>query len=221
MRAETAAEVRRRGAAACLFAAPAMMLAGDALHYWAGARHAWLVMFKLSFALFVGAALALVGLTVGRADGAGLLGGVLAVVGCLAGSGIVTANAVFQSFDAAALGAEAERAVEAAMMKSNVGLYILLFPLPGIAFPAGFLVLAYALLRSRAASATAAALVALGALLFPVGRIGDVEAAVIGSGLAFTLGMSLTALRLLGLGASGRTPAGDAGAALEGQPLAG
>lgn len=199
MKAETAAEVRRRGAAVCLFAAPALMLAGDALHYWAGAQRAWLVMFKLSFALFVGAALGLVGLTRGRADGAGLVGGALAVVGCLAGSGIITANAIFQSFDAAALGEAAERAVEASMMKSGVGTYILFYPLPGIAFPAGFLVLAYALLRSRAVSTTAAVLVALGALLFPVGRIGDIEAAVIGSGLAFTLGMSLTALRLLGV----------------------
>lgn len=221
MKAETADEIRRRGAAVCLFAAPALMLAGDALHYWAGARHAWLVMFKLSFAPFVGAALGLVALTRGRADGAGLLGGALAVVGCLAGSGIVTANAVLQSFDAAALGVEAERAVEAAMMKSNVGAYILLFPLPGLAFPAGFLVLAYALLRSRAASAAAALLVALGALLFPVGRIAGIEAAVIGSGLAFTLGMSLAALRLLGLRASERTRAGEADATLEGQPLAG
>ena len=196
MKAETADDVRRRGAAACLLAAPALMLAGDALHYWAGAQRAWLVMFKLSFAFFVGAALGLVGLTRGRADGAGLLGGALAVVGCLAGSGIVTANALIQSFDAAALGEAAERAVEASMMKSGVGGYVLLYPLPGLAFPAGFLVLAYALWRSRAAPAAAALLVALGALLFPVGRIGGVEAAVMGSGLALTLGMSLTALRL-------------------------
>ena len=88
------------------------------------------------------------------------------------------------------------------MMRSGVGGYVLLYPLPGLAFPVGFLVLAYALWRSRAAPAAAAPLVALGALLFPVGRIGGVEAAVMGSGLALTLGMSLTALRLLGAGAS-------------------
>jgi hypothetical protein len=206
MKAETADDIRRRGAAACLIAAPALMLAGDALRYWAGAQHAWLVMVKLSFALFVGAALALVGLTRGRADGAGLLGGALAVVGCLAGSGILTATAIFQSFDAAALGEAAERAVEASMTKSGVGAYILFYPLPGLAFPIGFLVLAYALRRSRAASPAAAPLVALGALLFPVGRIGGVEAAVMGSGLALTLGMSLAALRLLGVGARETLP---------------
>lgn len=217
MKVETADEIRRRGAAACLFAAPALMLAGDALHYWAGARRAWLVMFKLSFAFFVGAALGLVALTRGRADGAGLLGGAVAVVGCLAGSGIVTANAVLQSFDAAALGEAAERAVEASMMREGVGGLMLLYPLPGLAFPLGFLVLAYALRRARAASAAAALLVALGALLFPVGRIGGVQWAVIGSGLALTLGMSLTALRLLGLRAGELVPPTEAGAALGGQ----
>ncbi|HEX8293659.1 MAG TPA: hypothetical protein VF570_17990, partial [Pyrinomonadaceae bacterium] len=121
MKAETAAEVRRRGAAACLFAAPALMLAGDALRYWAGMEWAWLVMFKLAFALFVGAALGLVGLTRGRADGAGLLGGALAVVGCLAGSGILTAHAALGPVEAAGLDEAAARAVQAAMMKSNVG----------------------------------------------------------------------------------------------------
>jgi hypothetical protein len=89
--------------------------------------------------------------------------------------------------------------------------------LPGLAFPAGFLVLAYALRRSRAASTTAALLVALGALLFPVGRIGHVEAAVFGSGLALTLGMSLAALRLFDPGARERARAVDAGTIIEGQ----
>ena len=219
MKAETADDIRRRGAAVCLLAAPALMLAGDALRYWAGAQRAWLVMFKLSFAFFVGAALGMVGLTRGRADGAGLLGGALAVVGCLAGSGILTASAIYQSFDAAALGEAAERAAAAAFVRDAVQRYIFHFPLPGLAFPAGFLVLAYGLLRARAVAPVAALLLALGALLFPVGRIGHIEAAVMGSGLALTLGMSLTALRLLGAGARPRPH--EAGATLESQTLAG
>lgn len=103
------------------------------------------------------------------------------------------------------------------MMREGVGGLMLLYPLPGLAFPLGFLVLAYALRRARAASAAAALLVALGALLFPVGRIGGVQWAVIGSGLALTLGMSLTALRLLGLRAGELVPPTEAGAALGGQ----
>lgn len=218
MREETAAEVRRWGAAACLFAAPALMLAGDALGFWAGMEWTRLVLLKLSFAPFVGAALGLVALTRGRADGAGLAGGALAVVGCLAGSAIVTANAVLGPVETAGLDEAAMQAIEAAMRKSGVGEFMFLYPLPGLAFPAGLLVLAYALMRSRAASAAAAPLVALGALLFPVGRIGGIEAAMLGSGLALTLGMSLAALPLLGLRAAARP--GEAGAALAGRTSA-
>jgi hypothetical protein len=216
MKAETAADIKRRGAALCLFAAPALMLAGDALRFWAGAQRAWLVMLKLSFALFAGAALGVVGLTKGRADGAGLLGGALAVAGCMAGSGIVTASAIFQSFDAAALGDEAGRAFAAAMASGGVWEFIILYPLPGLAFPLGFIVLAYALLRARVVSPASAVLVALGALLFPVGRISGVEAAVMASGLCFTLGMSLVALRLLGLSTAEWLRPNDAGALREG-----
>ncbi|MET0647732.1 MAG: hypothetical protein ABW208_14040 [Pyrinomonadaceae bacterium] len=216
MKEETAADIKRRGAALCLFAAPALMLAGDALRYWAGAQRAWLVMLKLSFALFVGAALGVVGLTRGRANGAGLLGGALVVVGCLAGSGIVTANAIFQSFDAAALGDAAEGAFTASMTRDGVQMYMFLYPLPGLAFPVGFLVLAYALLRARVVSPAAALLVGLGALLFPVGRIGGIEAAVMSSGIAFTLGMAPVALRLLGLSTTEWLRPNEAGALREG-----
>ncbi|HEX8352452.1 MAG TPA: hypothetical protein VF611_06130 [Pyrinomonadaceae bacterium] len=199
MKAQTATEWRRKGAAACLLAAPLLMLAGDALRYWAGAHHSWLVMSKLAFALFVGAALAVVHLVSERADRAGLAGGALAIVGCLAGSGILTANAVLGSVETSGLEEPAMRAVEAAFRRDGVGGYIIFYPLPGLAFPLGFLVLSYALLRARVVSPAAAGALALGALLFPVGRIGRVEWAVLGSGLGMSLGMALIALRVLGM----------------------
>ena len=201
MKAQPAIELRRAGAAACLLGAPLLMLAGDALRVWAGAQHAWLVMFKLSFPLFVGAALAVVRLTSERADRAGLVGAALAVVGCLAGSGIVTANAVLAPVETAGLDATATQAIEAAMRASGVGGYVLLYPLPGLAFPVGFLVLAYALMRARVVSGAAAAALMLGALLFPVGRIGGFDWAVIGSGVGMSLGLGMTALRVLGTSA--------------------
>ena len=198
MKAQPANELRRKGAAACLLAAPLLMLAGDALRIWAGAEHAWLVTFKLAFALFVGAALAVTRLTRERADRLGIVGAALAVVGCLAGSGILTAHAVLAPVETAGLEEPARQAIEAAMRTAGVGGYVLLYPLPGLAFPAGFLVLAYALLRSRAVSRAAAASLALGALLFPVGRIGGVEWAVLGSGIGMSFGMARVALRVLG-----------------------
>lgn len=201
MRAQPAIELRRAGAAACLLAAPLLMLTGDALRIWAGAHHTSLVTFKLSFTLFVGAALAVVRLTSERADRTGLVGGALAVVGCLAGSGILTANAVLGTIDAAGLDAAATQAIEAAMKTSGVGGYVLLYPLPGLAFPVGFLVLAYALLRARVVSASAALALALGALLFPVGRIGGLDWAVIASGVGMSVGLGMTALRVTGTSA--------------------
>ncbi|HEX8282715.1 MAG TPA: hypothetical protein VF588_05145 [Pyrinomonadaceae bacterium] len=199
MKTGPATETRRMGAAACLLAAPLLMLAGDALRYWAGAQRAGFVMVKLSFALFVGAALAVVRMTSQRADRVGLLGGALAVVGCLSGASIVTANAVLRSIDAAGLGESATRAVEEAFKAGGVGEFVFLYPLPGLAFPAGFVVLAYALRRARAASKSAAAALAVGALLFPVGRIGGLEWAVLGSGVGMSVGLGLTALRVLGM----------------------
>ncbi|HEY0172280.1 MAG TPA: hypothetical protein VGB98_14745 [Pyrinomonadaceae bacterium] len=203
MRAQPATEWRRAGAAACLLAAPLLMLAGDVLRVLGGAQRAWLVMAKLAFALFVGAALAAVRLTSERADRAGLVGGALAVVGCLAGSGILTANAVLGSIDTAGLDAAATGAVETALQTSGVGGFVLFYPLPGLAFPIGFLVLAYALRRARAVPGVAVAALALGALLFPVGRIGGFEWAVMGSGVGMSAGLGLVALRVLG------TSAGD------------
>lgn len=149
MNAQPATELRRKIAAACLLAAPLTMLAGDALKFGAGATRAWLVLLKLSFALFAGAALALVHLASRRADRAGLVGGALTIVGCLAGSGIATAFAVESSIVAAKLDESTMRALGTAFREGGVMQFVMLYPLPGLAFPAGLLVLSYALLRAR------------------------------------------------------------------------
>lgn len=208
MKSQPAIELRRKGAAVCLLAAPLLMLTGDALRLWAGVWGAGQFSLKLSFAFFVGAALAAVHLTSARADRVGLVGGALAVVGSLAASGIVTANAIYRSVDGAGLSEPAMRAVEDAFRRDDVFSYIFLYPLPGLAFPAGFLVLAFALWRARVVSPLAAGALALGALLFPVGRIGGVEWAVMCSGVGMSVGLGLVALRVLGMSAGewGRLP---------------
>lgn len=197
MKAQPATELRRKIAAACLLAAPLTMLAGDALRFGAGAMHAWLVLLKLSFALFAGAALALVHLASRRADRAGLVGGGLTIVGCLAGAGIITASAIDMSIESAALGEAATSALEAAFRADGVGGLVIFYPLPGLAFPAGLLVLSYALFRARVVSPLTMATLALGAVLFPVGRIGGFAAAVIASGLALSVALSLVGLKVI------------------------
>src|ERR687893_3141437 len=103
MKTSTAADERRRKiGGVCLLAAPLILLAGDWMRAGAGLRYESLVLMKLSLAFFVGAVLALVHLLRERADLTGLAGGALAVVGCMAASGIVTAAMIRLSLESAA-----------------------------------------------------------------------------------------------------------------------
>lgn len=124
-------------AGVCLIAAPLVMLTGDVLRIAAELIHPAYVALKLSFAFFVPAVLALVHLLGRRADRIGLLGGGLAVVGCLAGSGIVTASSIVHSLESASLDAPSMQAIERAMRDGGVAGLVLMYPLPGLAFPAG------------------------------------------------------------------------------------
>lgn len=197
MKSSPATDLRRKIAGICLIAAPALMLAGDALNIGADMTYAWLVMSKLAFALFVPALLALVHLLRERADRTGMLGGGLAVVGCLAASGILTASMIGWSIETAKLDGQMMSGIEEAMRKNGVAPYVFMYPLPGLGFPVGLLILSYGLLRTRVAPWVVVVMLALGAILFPVGRIGGVAAAVLGSGVALSAALGLIGWRVL------------------------
>jgi hypothetical protein len=102
--------------------------------------------------------------------------------------------------------------------------YVLLYPLPGLAFPVGLLVLSFGLFRVRVVSPLVAALLALGAILFPIGRIGGIAAAVIASDVALSVAMGLIGWRVLRWTAAEweRVPTSSAETVtMEGEPLAG
>jgi hypothetical protein len=101
------------------------------------------------------------------------------------------------TLEAAALGGPTMRAVEDAMARGGVPQFLFLFPLPGLAFPVGLLILSAALLWARVVPAPAAILLALGAVLFPVGRIGGIEAAMLASSAAIAASMGWTGWRVL------------------------
>ena len=216
MKTSTAADERRRKiGGVCLVAAPLLLLAGDLLRAGAGLRYESLIVMKLSFAFFVAAVLALVHLLRERSDRTGLAGGALTLVGCLAGSGIVTAAMIGVSLETAALGEPTLSAVEEAMRAGGVPAFLFMFPLPGLAFPAGLLVLSAGLLRAKVMPAPAAALLALGALLFPVGRIGEFEPAVLASSAALSASMGWIGWRVLRRAAPAWEQVAPAGALAE------
>jgi hypothetical protein len=64
----------------------------------------------------------------------------------------------------------------------------------GLCFPLTFLGLGLALLKTRTAPAAAAAAVALGAVLFPVSRIGDISALSVVVDVLFLIGLTAIAL---------------------------
>jgi hypothetical protein len=212
MKTSTAADERRRKiGGACLLAAPLLLLAGDLMRAGAGLRYESLIVMKLSFAFFVAAVLALVHLLRDGADRTGLAGGALAIVGCLAGSGIVTAAMIRLSLETASLGEPTLRAVEDAMQQSGVPTFVYLFPLSGLAFSAGLLVLSVGLLRSGVVPAPSAVLLAVGALLFPSGRIPGIEPAVLASSVALAASMGWIGWRILKRAAPSREQTRTAG----------
>ena len=216
MKTSTAADERRRKiGGVCLLAAPLILLAGDWMRAGAGLRYESLVLMKLSFAVFAAAVLALIHMLRERADRTGLFGGALALVGCVSASGIVTAAMIGWSIESAALGEPVGRAVEGAMQAGGVPTFLFLFPLPGLAFPAGLLVLSAGLLRAKAAPVPAALLLALGALLFPFGRIPGIESVVLVSSVALAASLGWIGWRTLRREAPGWEQTRTAGALAE------
>lgn len=167
------------------------------MRYAAGRIYIYLFLLKLSFAVFVPAILAIVHLLSKRCDRTGLLGGALALIGCLAGSGIVTASLIEWSLESAAFDESVIKAIESALLAGGVREYVLMYPLPGLAFPAGLVILSLGLFRSKITSNWLPFLLALGAILFPVGRIGGSAFAVIACGAALSLAMGAIGWKIL------------------------
>lgn len=174
---------------------PTLMLVGD-LHRILGGDaeiFRFSIYLQLSMPLFLLAVLGIVAELRPVADRAGLAGGVIAGFGVFVGTAMQgyfrTAYAAVAAVDAAAA-----QAIEEAL---TTPLFTAVTFYPGLSFPIGMLVLSLALLATRRAPALLAGLVAAGAVLFPVGRIGGLEWAVLASGGCFLAGLGWLAVRTL------------------------
>lgn len=181
--------LRRRAAGVSLIAAPALLLTSSVARFAFGQFEAWYQTMKLSFFFFVLGVLGLAHLLRGRADGSAHAGGAIALAGCLSGASIVTAAYLVGHLESAA---PQERL-------QSLSLTIVNTPLPGLFFPAGLLVLAVALLRKKVVPAWAGLLFALGAVLFPVGRIPGLVPAVFACDVLLTVSLGYVGARVLGM----------------------
>ena len=159
-------------ARSCAFAAPLFLLAGDAAQLINPDRLLWTVLLWVAFVLFVPAVIGLEAVIHRRAPILALTGGALALIGAIAGA---TMQAFFRAVIVLRNGGLSD-AVTTLRQESAIALTTLM---PGIFFPVGLLILAIGLWRSRVAPAWMAAVLAAGAVLFPIGHAAGFRPALI------------------------------------------
>jgi hypothetical protein len=180
--------IRIAGISAIL--APLMLLAGDLLLVVGGRRFEWTVALWLAFVLFVPAIFGLTYFAVANGDRMALAGGASAFFGAIAGASMQILFRVYVVLEEAA----ATQAVE--LLRSTFKL-IATTQMIGIFFPIGLILLSISLYRSRAVKPILAALLAAGAVLFPIGRIGGFAWAFIGSDILLTAAFGLIGWHIL------------------------
>jgi hypothetical protein len=187
MNTSPAAGLRRRVAGVSMIVAPVLLLTSSVLRFVLGLSFEWYLTMKLSFFFFALAALGLLHLLRGRADGSGHVGAAMALGGCISGASIVTAAYIIESIQG--------RVPEEQM----AGLYLTIVnsPLPGLLFPVGLLILAVALFRKQAVAPWAGLLLAAGAILFPVGRIPGLVWAIFACDVLLTVSLGYIGWRVL------------------------
>ena len=165
-----------RIAAVCAILAPLILLAGDLVLIISEQRFIWTVVLWLSFVLFVPAIFGLTFVAFGRGNKLAVIGGAFAFFGAMAGASMQVLFRVYSVFDEAGDG----RAVE--LLQKTMKL-IATTQMIGIFFPIGLILISISTYSNRIFNRLASLLLVVGAILFPIGRIGGFAIAVIGSGI--------------------------------------
>ena len=196
---------------AALLAAPLLLLLGNLLRFGIatsdnaellaeigesrGRFYAGTVLLLLGVAVLVAAVLRMVTLARPRAEWWALGGGALAIFGLLAGSNILTVDIVrWLMTDSAS---DAAVTVTLADLADDSAGYTIAVLVPGLAFPIGLLVLAVALWRSQITPRWAPIVVAVGAVLFPIGRIPAIDPLLLITDLVLLVGLGALAVDTL------------------------
>lgn len=179
-----------RIAGICSILAPLVLLAGDIMQYIGGLGFEWTIAAWLAFVLFVPAIFGLTYLIAGSGSRLAMVGGASAYFGCLAGASMQVLFRVWAVLDE--LGSP--QTIE--LLRSSRKL-VASTQMIGIFFPIGLLILAACLYRSHLVKAFVPLSLAIGAILFPIGRIGGLLLASISSDLLLAVAFGIIGVRLL------------------------
>lgn len=177
-------------ASVCAILAPMVMLIADLFLITTGMMFEWTIVLWLSFVLFVPA---IVGLTVvlfNNGSRLTLAGGISAFFGAMAGASM---QVLFRTH-AVLIESGADQTVE--MLRGTLKL-VLATQSIGLTFPIGLIILAVGIYRSGQFNSLVPVVLVIGALLFPVGRIGGFAAAILGSGIFLTVAFGMIGWRIL------------------------
>jgi hypothetical protein len=178
-----------RIAGICAFGGPILMVIGDLMHIFAGFDFVWTIVMWSAMMMMIPATIGFTYLVAKGGGSLALVGGILAYFGLLAGASMQVLFRVY------AVLSEAGSTATIRQLGSTFKL-VASTQIIGIAWPVGLLILSLICFRVRSISSIVPIVLIIGAITFPIGRIGDQGWAVILSGVTFVIGYGMLAQRL-------------------------
>jgi len=180
-----------RIAGICAIIAPLLMLAADLLQT-GSLKFEFTIVLWLAMVFFVLAVLGLTYSAASRGSRLALFGGAAAFFGAMAGASMQVLFRVHAVLEEKNLPQTVD------VLKGSLKL-VATTQMIGIFFPLGLLILAFCLYRTRVVVPLVAIVLAAGAILFPVGRIGGFWWAFSGSDILLLIAFGLAGLRLISI----------------------
>lgn len=174
----------------CTILAPLVMLTADSFLLLTGRVFVWTIILWLALALFVPAIFGLTYLLAGRGSRLAVLGGATAFFGCMAGASMQVLFRVYAVLDE--VGSSQTVGLLRGVIKLTASTQMI-----GLFFPIGLLILAACLYRGRILHPLVPLSLAIGAILFPMGRILGLLVGMIGSDLLLSAAFFIIGMRLL------------------------
>lgn len=170
--------------------APLLLLVGDCLAIANMNSIWWTLLLWLSFVCFIPALVALVVAVSRSTPVLAAVGGVVVLIGTMAGAGM-------QAYFRAGIVLEHAGHEAAVAFLRTQRVMLLTSQVPGICFPIGLLLLSFALWRSRLAPAWVSGTLALGAVLFPIGHAVRVSWALVGGDVVLAVAFAALAVYVM------------------------